>query len=795
MPHFEIGKTPYMDYNTMMEEYSLIPVNVEHNEETIKEIPITFNADSNVTLWGNNFNKQVKATAGETWYIVGRDNSAITNTNDTFVLRNSKNQYFAMHINTDFTGASERYDTPHDYAAAQYTIGFDDAKDGGTVYDIFVNDSATKIKTDKDAIIEEGKRKISTDFSKNGTLFNEFIVVPASSTVDTEIISVRIEPTIWSYGLPPQWTKYVDPRVSGFTTCAKVDGPKINVGLGRRYSEVIISNPTIIEMAPGYMHYADWMSQDKGFLNDIEAFRETAGEDEIRNLLSGFQKYPGRFYTIKPCFLDKNYSVADSNKRGSLFGGYISYIRYLMVIVSVFLARSEVQRVTGQTNLNESVIAEASTVIKFMSNGVPERNDYLMARPIPNLGATYRRIDWQFYNKHSGGYSVGGKIFNVQLPEISGYFGGTTASDTSSSESESSFDYIKFYLSGSTSAQDSFSTSVEDSFLGQLANSLNMAVKETAYWMASPLGKLFDEASATLNNIIDAVTINNVSPLGGVFNVEEILGGGKYVFPQIITDSKYGKSISCECTFAAIYGDEEAMFANSLMPYMHLLAFALPHQVRTTQEMYTYPFIVKAFCRGLFNVEMGAITGFNVQRGGSDNTLWSFNGASEVITVNFEVTPLINSLVMTSSRDGPAWLLKNTGLQEYMSAITAFDARNDRYDLAYDIMTAGIQSATQGKASNILTPIFNMGLPDFIYGFGRRLQNYDHGVIDTLTAGPKSAIEGLVAGVSPNQNIPDPDISGYDATREYTNVYMTSDGTTDATGQAQGLIGDNTLGG
>lgn len=760
-----IVTSPWMNESQMRQQYD--PISPDGGP-----INVMFTEDSTITLMGNNYSERVDVKKGDQFYIIGRDNSAVTNTKDEFIIQDSQGRYASIHIDTNFNkmnpDTDKTYTSAGELARSQINgLGF---VGNEKAYNKLVFDSDATIKNLKDQILNKEKQKIDLDFSNANTKYGEKIVVPDDRDVNVSAIQNRMEPTIWAYGLPPQWTKYVDPRVMGFTTCYASEGPQINVGLGRRYTAVTVSNPTILEIAPGFMKYSKWMDRDETFLDNLDDFKDGASESSVKALIASFDEHSGRFYKIMPCFMDQKYSMTDTSDKRFKFGGYISYVSYLMTIAAVFLSREEIQRTSGSTVVNTD-----TTFKKFTSNGASEDLPPLVDRivPIPNSDyGKYRGINWQLYNKHSGYLTIGGTVGVV------GGVGGASNTDTSSNAHGTAFDYMKFYLSGSTSATDSFSTNVEESMLGQLANTLNMAMKESAYWLDSLGGKLVSDLTTAASEIIDAVDLDGQKPLGGVFNVQEMLGGGKIVFPQIITDSKYGKSIECECTFASIYGDEEALFVNTIMPYMHLLAFVLPHQVRTSLEMYTFPFIVKAFCRGLFNVEMGAITSFSVQRGGSDNALWSFNGTAEIVTVNFEITPLINNLVMTSTQDGPGWLLKNNGLHEYMSAVTGFDARNDHFELAMDIWAAGLQQSIIAKKSNILTPLLQNEFINEGVQFVRRLNEVNASPMDLLGMVSQNVAEGVTNRFA-NPVVPaNTNINDYDMT-----------------GQSQGLIGNKNLGG
>ena len=678
---------------------------------------------------GNKIGKLETFKPGETIDVVGK----VPGSNNEYVVDNGQGKYAIIDFDTaDYAG--KNYENAAMYVQSQHGGAFNFQGTSGVNFNEFIEGMSADSKQRENANANSSsdnntQTDDSTSFANAINAFGEQIVVPGSRDESVypadDAFKILLEPTVRSYGLPPQWTKYVDPRVGGF---ALTDiGTK--VGLGRRYMGVTISNPTVLEIAPGFMKYTKWLTQDTDFLSKLNNFSETG---DPTDLVAIFEKNNSTFYTIQPCFSEKWYSMSSSEK--TKFAGYMSYVNVLMQVASIFLSKTEMQR---------NGTLRDQTTIKYKSNGTYVMKPVLHKRKPPNYrNRTYDRADWTFFDKPTGHLT----FFGFKLGE----FAGANHGDKSTNTNESAFDFIRFYLTGNTTATDEFQTSVEDSFLGGLANTVNAAMKETAYWLDSVGGNIVDSIITGAKDVINSVSLNGKNPLQGLSSmVDEMVGGGKLVFPKIITDSAYGKSIHCECTFPAIYGDEEAIYLNSLRGYLHLLAFVLPHQTKTSIEMYTYPFIVKAFCRGLFNVEMGAITSFSVQRGGTDNALWSFNGASENITVDFEITPLINNLVMTSSLDGPGWMLKNKGLQEYLSTIAAYDSRNDRFELGVDIFMAMWQSEWRAKGANIFSSLAQSSLVSSVINTGRIVQEVveDGGFVDIFgdaTGNIMDYVKGMV---------------------------------------------------
>lgn len=680
----------YLDSNDV-QALSAYYANADINMHALK--------DTKVQLYGKNGllsgdNKLVEFKQGQSLKIVGRSRTD----NNEFIVKVGDNKYakmtFSMSEYDKIFGTDEdSYRSKSEYVSRGTHGGaFSFDSDGSDIrFNQFMKEIDDNNAALRDAYANDSGNSGGSDFNNDAKLLtsfnsNEKIVVP-EEPMQSNVAKTILEPTVRSYGIPPQWTKYVDPRIGGFTLTETT----IKVGLGRRYTSVTISNPTILELAPGYIKYSNWLDGEN--LADLASnFTANQGESEALALVSQFASHGNNFYTIQPCFGNNSYEMgrAGSDHRAFKVPGYITYVNVLMGIAAVFLSRVEAERNRTPTNMN------VDTIKKYTSTGLRIDLPPLSQRKPLNVTSsqTYAQMDWIIYDKPTGYLTIGGTVI--------GSFNGADYGDTSSNAQGTRFDYLKFYLSGSTSSSDEFSTAVDESTLGTLASSLNVALKETAYWLGSVGGSFLADVSGDFDKIMDSIPNN---PFANMFSVDDLLGGAKLVFPKIITDSQYGKSISCECTFPSIYGDEEAIYLNTLLSYLHLLAFVLPHQVTTKLEMYTFPFLVKAFCRGLFNTELGAITSFNVSRGGNDNALWSFNGPAEIVTVNFEITPLINNLVMTSTRDNPGWLLKNKGLQEYMSSIAAFDARNDQYELAMDIFTSMLSNYVSAKISGILSPL------------------------------------------------------------------------------------------
>ena len=488
--------------------------------------------------------------------------------------------------------------------------------------------------------------------------------------------SYVIQPILRSYGLPPQWTRYVDPRV---LTCKFTGGYNAVAGLGRRFLAVTVANPTIVEIAPGYIHYCDGFLNRDELADGFSEFTESGDTSTLSDLLSGND---GTFFTIKPAFV--------KNSGGGKINGYSGYLDVLLQIASIYMSRRQ-------------VIGGNDTT--YSRDGIRIELGELKDRPVPGFGNAYKKFEWEYYDKSSGWINLFGSS------GITVATNGTTSDDATSGGITDGFDYIRFFASGQTRSSDQFDTSITESMIGQALNSASSAVKDVAFIIQGLIGDpsnsgLVDDYKNEMKGAASSVTYNGSDIMGGLINgILAISEGGKVVFPQIIDDCTYGKTMTVECTFPAVYGDAEANYLNCMVPFMHILAFCLPHQVKTSLDMYTYPFLVRAFSKGLFDCPMGVITNFSVERGGNDNELWTFDSNASEITVSFAITPLVSKLVITSIEDGPGWIMKNGGMREFIGAICGIDLRKNQIDMGIELFETMFGNAAVSWASNLLNPL------------------------------------------------------------------------------------------
>lgn len=538
----------------------------------------------------------------------------------------------------------------------------------------------------------------NTSYSTNGSNVRDYdgdIIVSPNITGNgsfTGTVNLELESIVRSYGVPPQWTKHVDPRI---VSC-KFTGGKINTEsrLGRRFIEVTLSNPTVVDIAPGYVYFnSATLSDDASIFDD---------DGTGSGLWDAIKQNHGSLFTIKPCFGSFEYSGGTGKQR---VRGYMSYVNVLARIVAVYMSRRALNTSNG---LHRYYHRDSDAY---------EDLEELKERPVPisgiSTGKKYREFLWEDYDAQDwitiGDYSVGYK-----------------------SNTEDNFIYVRFFTIEGTSSQDTFSTDIGETTIESSINGLlSGAMKDVAFLMGGvvggALGNTMEEVTSSIYQAINggSAGIPGAGTISSLLHsVTSFATGGKLVFPKVITDCSYGKSMTVKCTFPAIYGDSEANFLNCMLPYIHVLAFCLPHQLKTTMDMYTYPFLVKAFSKGIFSCDMGVLTNLQVNRGGEDGELWSYDSNATEISVSFEITPLISKLMMSSLNDGAGWILKNHGLQEYLGGLCGVDLRNNRIAMAKELFATMVQGQASAWFNNLFNSwTANTGIMNLI-NFGTMLNNF-----------------------------------------------------------------------
>lgn len=166
------------------------------------------------------------------------------------------------------------------------------------------------------------------------------------------------------------------------------------------------------------------------------------------------------------------------------------------------------------------------------------------------------------------------------------------------------------------------------------------------------VGEAFDKVDGTLGPIkqqIDNI-VNKIAGGNSIFttianSVKTIVSGGRLQFPQIWSNSSFSKSYSISIKLNTPNTDRVSWWLNIYVPLCHLMGLILPRSEYINS--YTTPFIVKAFYKGMFNIDMGIITEMTFTKGKEGS--WTKDGLPTVVDVSFTIQDLYSTMSMTST--------------------------------------------------------------------------------------------------------------------------------------------------
>lgn len=268
-----------------------------------------------------------------------------------------------------------------------------------------------------------------------------------------------------------------------------------------------------------------------------------------------------------------------------------------------------------------------------------------------NKNVTLKTLDWGKYNKDIDSKTV--------MADILGIDGG-----------------VAFAFDPQSSISASMSNSTTDSSIASQINTYSAQVRELEFLAgataaSNALKGLQDLTSSIVGGLTGGTTddtgTNLFSRIGtGINNVVQ---GLNLKFPEIWSDSSYQKSYSCEMRFVSPYAALFSCWRYVLVPFFHLLPLAAPRATKSLNS-YTSPFLIRAYSKGYFNVEMGIIDSMTYKTFG-DGDMITADGIPMQIDCDISFHDLYKQLtVCTAGGSNAALFFNNTGLIDLLGTLS-----------------------------------------------------------------------------------------------------------------------------
>lgn len=222
---------------------------------------------------------------------------------------------------------------------------------------------------------------------------------------------------------------------------------------------------------------------------------------------------------------------------------------------------------------------------------------------------------------------------------------------------------VGFYINSEPQVNEAFSNTTSQSQLAAKMNELGKMGSELQFY----LGGLTNQTGINFSGGMESLTQSGATSNGGFFdslidNVQTVLAGGRMIFPEIWTDHTFTRSYNVTIKLDSPDCDTLSIYMNILVPLCHILAFVMPRSVGNNN--YISPFLVKAFYKSMFHIDMGIITDCQITKG--DVGAWTQNGLPTHVTVQLTIKDLYNVISLaTGIKD--ASITGNPGQLDYIA--------------------------------------------------------------------------------------------------------------------------------
>ena len=436
-------------------------------------------------------------------------------------------------------------------------------------------------------------------------------------------------------------------------TDARIDGSLEKSALGRVYSEKILRTIPLLLITPGMPTFMAGYSDEQKDLIANEFFGGDRGSLDFRNLTDS---YSGKYYSLKYAYTE-----------------YFKYVNGMLRSAAVFLGIHK-ERVNGKELENYNWLYD-SELPSTESEGEAETNKF---------------------GEHGIARFLGPYVGAIAL-----------------------------YADAGTSVSDSFGNNTTQSQLSSSLNSLSDTGRELNFF----IGNVGSVAGLSINSLSGLEDYTNNLPEVQA-KIKELLGensimsniltrgttilaGGRLVFPEIWSDSSFGRSYSCSMRLVSPSGDKLSVYLNILVPIYHLLAMVLPRE--SLQQAYFSPFLLRCYFKGQFNVDMGIMTDLSISKGAEGE--WTVDGIPTVAEIQFSIKDMYETMYMSRPDDGSIGLMSNIIELDYIANSCGINVNDQEVKRTFKLWSV------LNFENNITDKIKNDFFGSIMQSFNQKLNN------------------------------------------------------------------------
>ena len=227
---------------------------------------------------------------------------------------------------------------------------------------------------------------------------------------------------------------------------------------------------------------------------------------------------------------------------------------------------------------------------------------------------------------------------------------------------------VSFYVNSEPQVNEAFNNSTTQSQLASKMNDIGRAGTELQFLMGGLATKNVPLAGTALKNTgTEAAAQHSQSNSGGIIdsmigNIQTLLAGGRMAFPEIWSDSQFMRSYNVTIKLDSPDADTISLYWNILVPLAHILGMVSPRSLGYNN--YVSPFLVRAYYKSMFHIDMGIITDCQIQKG--DVGAWSQNGLPTQVTIQLTIKDLYDVMAVSLNK-GTNDIIGNPAQLDYLA--------------------------------------------------------------------------------------------------------------------------------
>lgn len=193
---------------------------------------------------------------------------------------------------------------------------------------------------------------------------------------------------------------------------------------------------------------------------------------------------------------------------------------------------------------------------------------------------------------------------------------------------------VCFYIDSQPQVQEDITNGTRQSQLASKVNQIGDMASEIQFLLGGVSNLAGKDFTMDQSNIGSSNTTGIISSISE--NIKALMAGGRMYFPEIWSDSNFMRQYSVSIKLDTPDADPLSVYLNIFVPLCHILAFCLPRSAG--KNVYVSPFLIRAYYKSMFNIDMGIVTSCSITKGNQGS--WTQDGLPTEVTVNLTIKDL-----------------------------------------------------------------------------------------------------------------------------------------------------------